>query len=219
MDLPIISIIIRIYNDEHYIRKAIQSALNQDFNNYEIIVINDGSTDSTQEIIDEFSDEKLIKIQQENKGMIESGYIGLKQARGEYVIFLDGDDEFLPNTIKELHDNIGNEYFAYSDYYEVKGENKKIVSLENIFNSLACGILFKKEVLNEIGFWRNDLIFPEYDLLLRILQKNKGVYVRKALYIYNRHKGSFTADKDRVRKGREELFKIYGEIEGLKDYD
>ena len=94
-----ISIIIRAYNCEDYIFPSIKSALNQTFNNklYEVLVINDGSTDNTKNIIQSFKDEKLVVINQENKGMIEAGYIGLKNARGDYIIFLDGDDELKEN--------------------------------------------------------------------------------------------------------------------------
>lgn len=214
-----ISVIVRTYNNEKFIRRAIKSILNQTFNNYEIIIINDGSTDKTKEIIDSFDDQKLKVIHQENQGMFESGFLGLKLAK-ELVVFLDGDDEVRETFLEDLYNVLENNAFSYCDYDEVNVESgeKKIVSCKNVSNCLAAGILFRKNVLNEIGFWDKSLIFPEHDLIIRLLKKYKGVHVPKSLYIYNRHKGSYTDNQERVKKGREQLFEKYGQIEGLKDY-
>ncbi len=214
-----ISIIIRTYNNEQFIKQAVESALNQDFSNYEIIVINDGSTDTTDEILDSFNDPKLTVIHQSNHGMLQAGYDGLEQAQGEYIIFLDGDDELAPSALTSLTAGIGDAVFAYSDYTEVNvGEgSQKYVSCSNIFNTLAAGILFHKGSLLKIGFWDTSMIFPEYDLLIRLMAEHKSVHIAEALYVYNRHPNSFTADTERVERGKEELFAKYGEFK-FKEY-
>ncbi len=258
-----ISIIIRTYNNERFIRKAVQTAVKQSFNDYEIIVVNDGSTDKTKKILEEYSknipksdrkdnensknssnkykndpsekennilNRKLMIIHQENKGPIEAGYQGLKASKGDLVIFLDGDDEFKPTILSDLYQALLEQpkaAFAYGDYEEIdlrdnnnnnNNSSNKIVSCENIFNTLACGILFKKETITEIGFWDKKFKFPEYDLLLRILKKYKGVHVKKPLYVYNRHPQAFTADQNYIREGRKELEEKYGPIEQFKEY-
>ena len=220
-----ISIIIRAYNCEKYISKCISSALNQTFNKelYEVIIINDGSTDNTRKIIESFNDERLVIVNQENKGMIESGYIGIENTSGEYITFLDGDDELKKEYLSELFDSLKNNEdlgFAYCDYYEINLNDgtEKIVFLDNIFNSLACGMLLKKDTINEIGFWKKNMIFPEYDFLIRLMKKYKGIHVKKPLYMYNRHDDSYTGDKERVERGKKELFERYGEIKGLREY-
>lgn len=218
-----ISLIIRTVNNEKFIEKSVKSAIDQDFKDYEIIVINDGSTDNTRNILESFSNDKLRIIHQENKGMIEAGYSGLRQSRGKYIIFLDGDDEYDINALSELYQAIQkdkNYAFSYCDYREVdlRTGDIKTVSCKNIFNVLACGILFKKSVLDELGFWDRNFIFAEHDLLLRIMAKYKGVHVPKPLYIYNRHEKSFTADKKKVEEGKKQLFAKYGFIEGFKEY-
>lgn len=218
-----ISLIIRTFNNEKFIEKAVMSALNQNFNDYEVVVINDGSTDNTKKILNSFSHPKLRIIHQENQGMIKAGYAGLRESKEDYVIFLDGDDEFKTNTLSELFTALRQNLekgFSYSDYDEIdlRNENKKIVSCQNIFNTLACGILFRRTVLNEVGFWDRKFIFAEYDLLIRIMKKYPGVHVAKPLYVYNRHENSFTANKEKVEQGKQQLFVKYGFFEWFKEY-
>ena len=62
------------------------------------------------------------------------------------------------------------------------------------------------------------MIFPEYDFLIRLMKKYKGIHVKKPLYMYNRHDDSYTGDKERVERGKKELFERYGEIKGLREY-
>ena len=83
-----ISVIIRGYNSGNFIFNAINSALVQTISNYEIILINDGSTDNTSKIISSFKDHKLKIINQENLGAFESGYVGLRASSGDKIIFL-----------------------------------------------------------------------------------------------------------------------------------
>ena len=218
-----ISIIIRTYNNETFLQKAVESALRQEHPDFEVIAINDGSTDNTENILHSLNDSRLKVFHQKNKGMIEAGYQGLQKAQGEYVIFVDGDDEALPNMLTELQQVLSQHpetSFAYGDYDELDltTGKKKEVSCKNIFNTLACGILFKKKILEKIGFWEKGMIFPEYDLLIRMLKEHKGVHVAKPLYLYRRHPHSFTADKKRVEEGKRELEAKYGLISGFKEY-
>ena len=220
-----ISLINRTFNNEDLNEKAIKSALNQNFKNYEIVVINDGSTDNTKNILDNLSlnNKKLKVIHQENQGMIEAGYSGLKHSKGDYVIFLDGDDEYKNDALSELFSVLEKDpekAFAYCDYCEIdlRTGAMKIVYCDNIFNVMVCGVLFKKSVLDEVGFWDKDLIFAEHDLLIRIMNKYDRVYVKKPLYFYNRHDNAFTANKDKVKEGKKQLFDKYGFIKNFKEY-
>ncbi|HLC96352.1 MAG TPA: glycosyltransferase [Candidatus Nanoarchaeia archaeon] len=215
-----ISIIIRTFNNEEFISESVESALNQDSADFEVVVINDGSTDNTSKILKQFNDPRLKIIHQENCGMIEAAYRGLEQAKGDCVFFLDGDDILTPDALTCLWDALkkSSAGFAYGDYYELKKGEKKYVSLKNIFNSLACGILWKRSVIEKVGFWDRSFILPEYDFLIRVMQKYKGAHVPKPLYTYRRHGTSMTADKNKVKQAQKQIFDKYGPLPGFKEY-
>jgi glycosyltransferase involved in cell wall biosynthesis len=100
-----VSIIIPVYNSENYLTECIESVLNQTYSNFELILINDGSIDSSGEICNYYKsvDNRVIVIHQENKGISETRNIGLEIAKGEFILFVDNDDLISPDL---LHDNI-----------------------------------------------------------------------------------------------------------------
>ncbi|WP_449410301.1 glycosyltransferase family 2 protein [Methylobacterium komagatae] len=95
---PFISIIITCYNYEKYIRECIESALAQDYSHFEILVVNDGSTDRSLEVISEYSD-KVTIVSTPNQGFIKTCLLGLSKSRGTHIIFLDADDKLRPNLL------------------------------------------------------------------------------------------------------------------------
>ncbi|HDM8070133.1 glycosyltransferase family 2 protein [Vibrio harveyi] len=97
-----ISILIAAYNVERYIEKCIKSCINQTYKNIEIIVVNDGSTDKTAEVISKIADPRLKVITQKNSGLIDARKSGLRNATGDYILFLDGDDWIKNSTIEKL---------------------------------------------------------------------------------------------------------------------
>ena len=217
-----ITIIMRAYNNEQFIQRPIESALSQTCPDYELLVVNDGSTDKTKEILETFRHPKIRILNQKNQGMIAAGYAGLRAAEGDFVIFLDADDLFKAETLSELSQAIHqdkNSAFAYGDYEEIdlRNNHKKIVSCRNILNVLACGVLFKKSALLDVGFWDASLIFPEHDLMLRLSKKYSGVHIAKPLYVYHRHAGSFTAHAEKISQGLQQLAARYGPLE-FKEY-
>jgi len=99
---PSVSIIIPAYNRAHTIERAIQSVLNQTFQDFEIIVVDDGSTDETQAIVEGFRDPRIRYLCHErNRGAAAARNTGIKAAHGEYLAFLDSDDEWLPEKLSE----------------------------------------------------------------------------------------------------------------------
>lgn len=103
-----ISIIIPVYNAEKFLRETIQSVLSQTYHNIELILVNDGSSDNSQQIIDEFEkiDTRIISITTENMGAPHARNTGFDASSGEYVIFFDADDIMLPNEVTLLCSNI-----------------------------------------------------------------------------------------------------------------
>ena len=99
-----VSVIIPVYNVEKFILKTVESVMNQDYKDVEIILVNDGSPDNSAQIIDELAkrDSRIICIHKENGGVSSARNAGLKIATGEYVTFIDGDDWVEPNYISYL---------------------------------------------------------------------------------------------------------------------
>ena len=90
-----ISVIIPLYNKEQIIEKCIQSVLTQDYDDFEVVIVNDGSTDRSAEIVKRIDDSRIRLIEQENGGPSKARNIGVKNAKGDWIVFLDADDEFL----------------------------------------------------------------------------------------------------------------------------
>lgn len=180
------SIIISAYNIEKYIKRAIDSILEQTFTNYELIVINDCSKDETLEKIQEYDDPRLIIINNEkNRGLGAVRNIGIEKATGEYVVHLDGDDTLFENTTLEKIDKlIGTDKpdIIYLGFKDVGGYNK--IHLSTAENStkkarLTCDINFsvpskcwRREFLleNNIKFMENiyyeDMVYSTHATIL-----------------------------------------------------
>ena len=108
-----ISVIVPVYNGEKYIKNCLDMLLNQDGENFEVIVINDGSTDNTADIVKSIRDEKLVYFEQEkNKGLSTARNIGMNLSRGDWILFCDVDDEVKPGYIADICEQIE----AFPDY-------------------------------------------------------------------------------------------------------
>ncbi|MFQ5456478.1 MAG: glycosyltransferase family 2 protein [Nitrospirota bacterium] len=99
---PIVSLIMGVYNGERYLKEAIGSILNQSLRDFEFIIINDGSTDKTREILEGYNDERLTIIEQEeNKGLTFSLNTAMDHVRGKYIARMDADDISLPERLEK----------------------------------------------------------------------------------------------------------------------
>jgi len=136
-----VSVIIPAYNAEPYIGDAIRSVLNQDLDRFELVIVDDGSTDSTPTIIRSFSDRRIRFLQQENQGVCAARNRGLEEARGEYVVFLDADDLILPGKLRmqlELFDT----FRPYKDRLEIVNSGWTLITSDG-------------ETIEEIKPWEN----------------------------------------------------------------
>ena len=123
---PMVSIIVPIYNAENYLRRCVDSILNQEYTDFELLLVNDGSTDASGDICEEYGDQdpRVIVIQKENTGVSDSRNRALDRARGKYLQFLDSDDWITPDATR-LFVRAAEEYgcdMVISDFYRVVGE-------------------------------------------------------------------------------------------------
>ncbi|NEO51027.1 MAG: glycosyltransferase family 2 protein, partial [Moorea sp. SIO4A3] len=95
-----VSVIIPVYGVENYIAAAVQSVLEQTYTNFEVLIIDDESPDSSIKICQEFSDQRLKIIHQTNRGLAGARNTGIRHAKGDYLAFLDGDDLWLPQKLE-----------------------------------------------------------------------------------------------------------------------
>lgn len=102
MDAPIVSVVIPLYNKAPHIARALTSVLKQTFQDFEVIVVDDGSTDDGAEIVRRFEDPRIRLIQQENRGVSAARNRGIEEARAELIAFLDADDEWLPDFLSTI---------------------------------------------------------------------------------------------------------------------
>ena len=99
---PLITVIIPLYNKEQWVKRALDSVLAQTYENFEILVVNDGSTDKSREVVAAYDDERIHIIDKQNGGVSSARNLGIKRAKGEYLALLDADDEWKPEHLSVL---------------------------------------------------------------------------------------------------------------------
>jgi len=228
--LPKVSIIIPVYNCEKYIRECVESALAQDYENIEVIVVDDGSTDATPEILKEFGD-KIRYIRQENQGAAAAFNRGLQIATGNFVSWLSADDVFLPSKIsRQVNKFLEDPGYAmvYTDYVKIdeNGRELKIIHsycppperfvreyLQGGFVS-AVTMLIRRECLDKIGGFDESLqACVDYDLILRLLRHYCLGYIPIPLMKYRWHSDNQSHNYKLLQKSRDRIF-----LKVLKDF-
>ena len=217
-----ITVIVPVYNVENYLRKCLDSIMAQTYKNIEIIVINDGSTDASGQICQEYTqiDNRIVYIEKENGGLSEARNVGLDKMTGSYVTFIDSDDwaeldyvEILYKKIIEYQADIsvGN-YYSYNEdeetyYFHIYGDSyyEKVYDNISIFENLyesqemksfalisAWGKLYKAKLFDYLRFDKGKLGEDGYFNQKMYLSVNKVVYLNKGLYAYRQRSGSIT---------------------------
>lgn len=138
--MPIISIIVPIYNVENYLSHCLESIQNQTFKDFECLMIDDGSTDNSYEICKRFaqSDSRFIAIHQDNQGVSAARNAGISMARGSYISFIDGDDYIHPQMIQILYHYLSKEpacnfsMINFQTTYDIPPANYDLIQLENL---------------------------------------------------------------------------------------
>ena len=215
-----ITVIVPVYNVENYLEKCLDSLINQTYKNLEIIVINDGSTDNSGEICQEYAqkDNRIVYIEKENGGQAEARNIGLDRMTGTYVTFVDSDDWVEVDYVETLYKKItkyradiavGN-YYSFNEaegmyYFHIFGDSyyEKIYDNVSIFENLyesqemksfalisVWGKLYKADLFKQLRFDIGKLGEDGYLNQKIYLLAEKTIYLNKGLYAYRQREGS-----------------------------
>ena len=209
---PLISIIIPSYNRANLLIRSINSALNQTYKNFELIVVDDGSTDNTKKLLEPYINAKKIKyFYQKNRGPSSAKNMGMKSAKGDYLAFLDSDDEWLPKKLEKqlelfersTNPNLGfvgcnsliiNEKNNKKQIYKTpRKKNAFYALLVNNFIWSCSSIMIKGSIIDQIGFFDENLsIGEDWDMWIRITQKYDFDFVDEPLFKYYVHNANIT---------------------------
>ena len=202
-----VSVIVPVYNVEKYLSKCLDSLVNQTLKDIEIIVVNDGTKDNSQEIIDKYSKEypKVIKSYiKENGGLSDARNFGIKYANGEYIAFIDSDDWVSLDMFKKMYNKATKEDLdivvcdvidKYEDGKEIYkksnlGYSNDIVKNYIISIPAACIRLYKKEIFDNLQF-RKGIFYEDLNLTPLLVNKTKKIgFVEEGLYFYLQRSGS-----------------------------
>lgn len=187
-ELPLVSVVMSVYNAERYVGEAIESILGQSFRDFEFIIINDSSTDRSGEILHSFQDERIISVKNaENIGLTKSLNKGLQMAKGEYIARMDADDISLPERLEkqvcflEAHPEVGlvGSAVIYIDpdgkelgVQRVRPEDFHQALLDIDFCWEHSATMFRAVCVETVGPYREEFKYAQdYDLWLRIAEK------------------------------------------------
>lgn len=225
-----VSVIVPAYNEENHIKACLDSIIENDLKDIEIIVINDGSTDSTSQILEEYKTKyDIIKvIQKENEGQGSARNIGIDLAKGEFITFVDADDEIHNNMFSKMYEKLQNERadICVCDYFEITNTYKVVKKAipqktedikKDYIVSVAgpCNKLIKTEILK-----KNNLYFPKTGIYEDIAivpligtYANNITYLEEPMYYYYIRQGSTM----RQTQFNEKLLSIYNVLEILEN--
>ena len=220
-----ISVIVPIYNVEKYLEDCINSIINQTFKNFELILVDDGSTDRSGQICDKFAqiDNRIKVIHKQNTGQADSRNIAIKMCKGEYIIFVDSDD-YIHNKLFEItykeakkynsdlvvydYIKIGendNEIKKITNNYEVKKYNN-INAINQLFGNksgqfyLACTKLYKRNIFDNIEFPKNKIYEDELIMHEVLYISSNVIYIPIKLYYYRMRSDSTVSSSFNYKK-------------------
>lgn len=199
-----ISIVITSFNYGQYIARAIRSCLDQSFSrdNFEVIVVDDASTDYTKVILDSFGRYIRIVYLEKNVGLAEARNVGVTNACGKYIVFLDADDflhnDFLKVCLLYLTFNFDEIDAVATDYFLVDDTEEHLKRENCSLKPLACGVVYRKKHLLEVGLYDSMIgIGEDVDYRIRFLKKYKIGRVELPLYRYRMHETNMTKDNEK----------------------
>lgn len=234
MPNPLVSVIIPTFNREFFIKDAIDSVLNQTFQDFEIVVIDDGSTDNTKDIIDGYNDYRIHYFYQKNRGLNPARNAGIKNSRGNYIAFLDSDDIWEPDKLEKQVEilnqkpEIGLVYCGSSLIDENKnfiGKRPLITYKGDVFKKLVMYnflyngsvVLFRKSCIEKVGLFDETITrMTDWEFYLRFSVYFKYWGIDEYLIKYRVHKKTMSNDFELFENSG---FKILNRVFQMKDIE
>ena len=223
-----ISIIVPVYNVAEYLSKCLDSLVNQTFKSIEIIVVNDGSTDNSEEIVKEYQKKyTFIKYySKENGGLSSARNYGIQYAKGEYIAFVDSDDFIALNMMEKMYNEITvtktdicvcEFNYVYGDKVVRSYSNLNYTDIPDkkylITPPMACTRLYKKELFNNIKF-KEGIFYEDLELNPKLVKYTKKIsFVNDGLYFYVVRSGSIMKQKEFNNK----LYDIFTVLDSNKE--
>lgn len=228
MEIPQVSVIVPVYNVEKYLSKCIESVIHQTFKDFELILVDDGSTDGSSKICDDWkdSDSRVKVIHKKNGGLSEARNIGLDNSKGNYVFFLDSDDYIMPDTLYSLYNAVqgkkkgiavGNTLLIWDDK-ESKGrmilqgklspKKALLALLQDEIPNYAVGKLYSVDLWESVRFPVGKA-FEDIRTIYKVFWESQYVYIEDyAGYCYLQRQNSIT---DRAVHTRLDAIEAYKE--------
>ena len=226
MSAPLVSVIIPAYNSANYIVDTINSVLQQSMQDFEIIVVDDGSTDQLKEVLAPFIRNKQIEyIEQANQGVSAARNHGYKRSQGQYIAFLDADDVWLNDNLEARLNKFkfGDFGLVHADAFVIDGHSNKLPQMlsgneGNLLNDILAwngtqvpgpsSILLKREVIQEVGLFDEQLsTSADHDFFIRVAVRYKIGRVDKPTWMYRIHENNMHKNIARMEHDVLRVFK------------
>lgn len=203
----LVSIIMPTYNRAHMVGEAIDSVLAQTYQNWELILVNDGSKDGTREVLDSYvaKERRIRAIHKENEGIPFTVNRGFAETKGEYVTWGCDDNNFHPQAIEKMaeyltaHSDVG---LVYSDVNDVDADGKFLRRVDTgepeamkTYCGIRCCLMLRRNVWAEAGAWEKRWVrCHDYDFYLKVMKKYPITHLKEVLLDYRCHDASMSGD-------------------------
>ncbi|MDR1544414.1 MAG: glycosyltransferase family 2 protein [Prevotellaceae bacterium] len=220
---PKISILMPCFNVEKYVAEAIESMLNQTFGNFELLILDDCSTDRTAEIVKSFADKRIVYHKNEtNLGLSENLNVGIRLAKGEYIARMDGDDISVPERLEkqaavlEKHPEIdicgaGFKWFGTRTSTVFHPKNHEEIKAQMLFGCPVIIPIFRKNVIIENNLWYRTSAFPAEDYMFwaECVRVAKIYNIQEILFYYRMHESQISTEKHAIQIQKSNEVKLF----------
>lgn len=213
--MPRISVIITTFNRATFLKKAVESVLSQTYPDFELLILDNSSTDNTEEVVKSFNDNKIRYIKHNPLNISQARNLGVKESRGEYIAFLDDDDEWLPDkTEKELevfYKKDRHLALVYGGFVRIDSDGKEmgiiyptlkgmilkdLLDFTNAFTGSASNPMMRKSAIQDIGGYNEEVTTGEdWELYLRLAEKYSMDFTPVLVVKIRAHMGARLGDK------------------------